>query len=90
MTQSSQSLVSGQNMLGKVYFPRLDFSSNLRFSQTGRFCDFSFNCSVCSYLLQNFTHVELGFFANICFAHDVRCHRCRFVVVGNGHPFQRR
>jgi lipopolysaccharide transport system permease protein len=33
MTQSSQSLVSGQNMLGKVYFPRLIFPLTSVFSR---------------------------------------------------------
>ena len=33
MTQSSQSLVSGQNMLGKIYFPRLIFPLTAVFSK---------------------------------------------------------
>ena len=48
MTQSSQSLVSGQNMLGKVYFPRLIFPLTAVFS---KMVDFFISLSIVLFAL---------------------------------------
>jgi lipopolysaccharide transport system permease protein len=48
MTQSSQSLVTGQNMLGKVYFPRLIFPLTAVFS---KLVDFAISVSLILFAL---------------------------------------
>ena len=48
MTQSSQSLIAGQNILGKVYFPRLIFPMTAVFS---KLVDFSISLSIIVFVL---------------------------------------
>lgn len=56
VTQSSQSLVTGQNMLGKIYFPRLLFPLTAIFS---RLVDFGISLFILSAILL-FYQVEIG------------------------------
>ena len=85
MSQSAQSLVQGQHMLGKVYFPRLIFPTDSRACQTGRFWDFYLNTVGCNALLSRPSNMEPVSFSIIFYSHDFYSRRYWYVVICYGH-----
>ncbi len=70
MNQSSQSLVSEQGMLGKVYFPRMIFPLTPVLSKLVDFIISLLLLDRCFDLLQGHAHLEHAALAGVCFLHD--------------------